>query len=532
MWWQEGVIYQIYPRSFQDSNGDGIGDLQGLIQRLDYLNDGTPQSLGVDAIWLSPFFPSPMHDFGYDISDYCAIDPVFGDMDDFDQLLAEAHRRNIRLILDLVVNHTSDEHPWFRDSCTPGSAKADWYLWHEGKTPPNNWLGAFGGKGWTFHPQRGAWYYHSFLPQQPDLNWRNPAVRAAVRDIMAFWLDKGVDGFRLDVVNLYVKDARLRDNPTHWFRIARPYDRQHHQHDRDQQELHAMLHEMRRFVDRWPQRMLVGEIMLAPDGDSQLPATYYGDNDELHLAFNFEFLHCDFSASAFRDVIARWSRTLGASNWPDYTLSNHDFPRHASRHRGPQSRERLRLLAMMLLTLRGTPFLYYGEEIGMPEQPVARRQMKDPVGLRYWPLHPGRDGCRRPMMWSQDPDAFSEGNSWLPNDPLACTNVEDQQSDPDSLLSWYRTLIHTRKAHAALHKGELRLLECGHDVLGYERHEGEETVQVLLNFSMVEQAVTLSGTFPDKDSSLLLNSQNEAPQRTGNALRLAPLQGVVVRAKG
>lgn len=523
MWWKEGVIYQIYPRSFQDSNGDGIGDLQGLIHRLDYLNDGTEQSLGIDAIWLSPFFPSPMHDFGYDISDYCAIDPVFGSMDDFDQLLAEAHRRKIRIILDLVVNHTSDEHPWFRESCVPGSAKADWYLWHEGKNPPNNWRGCFGGRGWTFNPQRGAWYYHSFLPQQPDLNWRNPAVKAAVRDVMAFWLDKGVDGFRLDVVNLYLKDSLLRNNPVRWLQAARPYDRQRHIHDRDQPELHALLHEMRRFTDRWPERMLVGEVMLEPGARGSLPAAYYGDNDELHLAFNFEFLHCPFRASAYREVIERWSRELGDQNWPDYTLSNHDFMRHASRHKGPQQRQRL--LAMMLLTLRGTPFLYYGEEIGMPEQTVPRRQMQDPLGRRYWPLHPGRDGCRRPMMWSADPETFSDGISWLPNEPLRGINVEDQQHDPDSLLNWYRTLIHYRKRTPALHSGSLQLLDSVVDVLAYRRELENEPVQwVYLNFSARPQNVTL----PSGVTGVQLNNLQQAPQMADGQLTLAALQGVVL----
>lgn len=527
MWWQQGVIYQIYPRSFQDSNGDGIGDLPGLISRLDYLNDGTADSLGVDALWLSPFFPSPMQDFGYDISDYCAIDPLFGSMEDFTRLISAAHQRGIRIILDLVMNHTSDQHPWFRNSCHPGSEQADWYIWHEGRRPPNNWLGCLGGGGWSFSKQRQAWYFHSFLPQQPDLNWRNPQVKQAVKDIMAFWLDKGVDGFRLDVVNLYFKDKALRNNPQRWFFPGRPYDRQHHRYDRDQPEMHALLRELRQWVDRWPERMMVGEIMLEPGKHSDLPASYYGAGDELHLAFNFEFFHTRFSARSFRRVIERWSWLLGEHNWPNHTLSNHDFMRHASRFRGTEQPQRLRLLALLLLTLRGTPFLYYGEETGMPEQPVRRRDLQDPAGKRYWPLHPGRDGCRRPMMWSAQPQDFSAGHSWLPNEPLASASVAAQQHDPDSLLNWYKQLIHTRKNTPALHSGQQRLLSAPDAVLAYQRGDSNsgQCCTVLLNFSSRPQN---SGLPRSSGQSVLLNSQPQhAPAEAGEIL-LQPLQGLVL----
>ncbi|MCD8521253.1 MAG: alpha-glucosidase [Saccharospirillaceae bacterium] len=539
-WWQQGVFYQIYPRSFQDSNADGIGDLRGLIQRLDYLNDGTEQSLGIDAIWLSPIFPSPMHDFGYDISDYCAIDPVFGSMETFDELLQQAHQRNIRIILDLVVNHTSDQHPWFQQSCAADSDKADWYIWHQGEQPPNNWLGCFGGRGWTFHPQRNAWYYHSFLPQQPDLNWRNPAVKQAVRQIMEFWLNKGVDGFRLDVVNLYFKDARLRNNPTDWFRLARPYDRQRHIYDRDQPEMHSLLHDMRRWVDAFPQRMMVGEIMLAEAGNSDLPASYYGQNDELHLAFNFEFLRAPFKASAFHSIIQKWMDLLGDDNWPNYTLSNHDFRRHASRYRdGKHTLARLKVLATLLLTLRGTPFLYYGEEIAMPEQKVKRRDLKDPVGIRYWPLHPGRDGCRRPMMWDAPVNRFTQGLSWLPDEPIVSNSAEHQRHDPHSLLNWYKKLIWLRKKIPALHQGSLRLLQAPDDVLAYERSainaNAGERLLILLNFSRQPQLTSLH---PQALASCLLNSlqQDTAPQDHNSALtfqrgqlQLQPLQALVLQ---
>jgi alpha-glucosidase len=538
-WWQQGVFYQIYPRSFQDSNGDGVGDLQGLIQRLDYLNDGTEQSLGIDAIWLSPFFPSPMRDFGYDISDYCAIDPQFGSMDDFDELLQQAHQRQIRIILDLVVNHTSDQHPWFQQSCDPDSDKADWYIWHKGKQPPNNWLGCFGGRGWAFNAQRQAWYYHSFLPQQPDLNWRNPAVKQAVKQVMEFWLAKGVDGFRLDVVNLYYKDAQLRNNPTDWFRLARPYDRQRHIYDRDQPEMHSLLHEMRHWIDAWPERMMVGEVMLADAGNSDLPASYYGQNDELHLAFNFEFLRAPFKASAFHAIIRKWTELLGGENWPNYTLSNHDFCRHASRYRaGKLTQTRLEILAALLLTLRGTPFLYYGEETGMPEQNVKRRDLQDPVGIRYWPLHPGRDGCRRPMMWDAPLNTFTQGQSWLPDEPVPAHSVTQQQQDPHSLLSWYKKLIWLRKKTPALHQGKLRLLQASADVLAYERsgiNAGRtERLLILLNFSNRTQSTSLH---PQALAACLLNNKKKDERETSaesldfhhGRLQLQPLQALVLQ---
>ena len=495
-WWKQGVVYQIYPRSFQDNphQPDGIGDLAGLISRLDYLNDGSEQSLGIDAIWLSPFYPSPMADFGYDIQDYCAIDPLFGSMAEFDELLHQAHQRHIRIIIDLVVNHSSDQHPWFIESCNPDSEKADWYLWHPGPAnkAPNNWLGCFGGKGWSYHHGRQAWYYHSFLPQQPDLNWRNPAVKKAIKQVMEFWLDKGVDGFRLDVVNLYFKDQHWRNNPTRWFKIGRPYDRQQHIFDRDQTEMHTLLKDMRQWLDAYPERMMVGEVMLADNANSQLPASYYGDNDELHQAFNFEFLRCPFNAKAFADVIRKWSDLLGGQNWPNYTLSNHDFVRHASRYQadgagGEQTRARLKLLALLLLTLRGTPYLYYGEELGMPQQTVARKHIQDPLGLRYWPLHNGRDGCRKPMFWQPQHTGFSSACHWLPHQPVNGISVSEQQSEPDSLLSWYRQLIWLRKQTATLHSGDLMLLDSEPDILLYQRQLNQDVLLIVLNFSATTQ---------------------------------------------
>ncbi|WP_221798049.1 alpha-amylase family glycosyl hydrolase [Oceanobacter mangrovi] len=529
-WWKYGVVYQVYPRSFQDGNGDGCGDLRGLINRLDYLNDGTENSLGVDAIWLSPINPSPMHDFGYDVSDYRDIDPVFGTLADFDELVQQAHQRSIRIILDLVLNHTSHQHPWFLESCQPGSAKADWYIWHEGKQRPNNWQSCFGGSGWSWHEQRQAWYYHSFLPQQPDLNWRHPEVVEAIRELLDFWLERGVDGFRLDVVNYYFKDQQLRNNPIDWLRIARPYDRQHHHFDRDQPEMHQALQAMRQWIDAHPDRMMVGEVFIAETDSAALPASYYGQNDQLHLAFNLEFLRTPFSAWAFREAIQRWEELLGPNNWPCYTLSNHDIKRHISRYdKTGFTHDRGRLLALLLLSLRGTPFLYYGEEIGMPEQRVPRQHLQDPVGLRYWPLHPGRDGCRRPMMWSPDPADFSTAaSSWLPNQPQPGISVQEQQYNPSSLLSWYRQLIWLRRRNATLQRGQLKLLDSGYEVLVFMRHgKNLPGLLVVLNFSHYPMVMDLhQGAI----AKVLANSHERLEFEEGDLL-LQPLQGLILKPR-
>ena len=439
--------------------------------------------------------------------------------------MEEAHQRHIRIILDLVVNHTSDQHPWFIEQLPIRIlTRLTGTFGIRGPRPPNNWLGCLGGAGWTFHPGRQAWYYHSFLPQQPDLNWRHPAVKQAVKDIMAFWFDKGVDGFRLDVVNLFFKDKRLRNNPLHRFRIGRPYDRQHHIYDRDQPEMHELLRELRQWTDQWPQRMLVGEIMLENGRHSDLPASYCGDNDELHLAFNFEFFHSRFSAPRFHHIIARWSQRLGTDNWPNYTLSNHDFRRHASRYGGRNGGQKLRLLALMLLTLRGTPFLYYGEETGMPEQPVRPDKMQDPVGKRYWPLHPGRDGCRRPMMWSAPQSDFSSARAWLPDEPLEQFTVQYQNQQADSLLNWYRQLIHCRRRTLALHSGDQTLLPAHRHILGWTRTAADQECLVLLNFSCRSRSLPLQ----QADWQLLLNSQPQTPEWQGQRITLAGHQALVL----
>ena len=372
MWWKEAVIYQIYPRSFSDSNGDGVGDLQGIIDKLDYLK-GSPDSLGVDAIWLSPIYPSPMVDFGYDISDYEDIDPVFGDLKTFKKLLKEAHKRDIKIIMDLVINHTSDQHPWFIESrSSKKNPKRDWYIWQDaidGK-PPNNWMAAFGGNAWEWDERTKQYYYHGFTKEQPDLNWRNPEVKKAISKLISYWLDMGVDGFRLDVVNYYFKDKKLRNNPVDFFKGLRPYDIQIHIYDRDRPKVHSVLKSFRKLLDSYDgDRMSVGEVYIEPPGNPKLATSYYGDkSDELHMAFNFAFLYCKWDAEKFREAISALEKELKPEDWPNYTLSNHDQIRHIKRYeKGKETIPRMKIAAMLLLTLRGTPFLYYGEEIGMED---------------------------------------------------------------------------------------------------------------------------------------------------------------------
>ncbi|MCG6144049.1 glycoside hydrolase family 13 protein [Leptospira bandrabouensis] len=489
-WWKEAVIYQIYPRSFQDSNGDGIGDLEGIIQRLDYLA-GSKDSLGIDAIWLSPVYPSPMFDFGYDISNYEEIDPVYGDIQTFKRLLKEAHKRGIRIIMDLVVNHTSHLHPWFIESrSSVNSPKRDWYIWKEPNHngPPNNWLGAFGGSGWEYDKRTGEYYFHSFLKEQPDLNWRNPDVEDAIFRMMKYWLDMGVDGFRLDVVNLYVKDEFLRNNASYFMKGPRPYDKQVHAYDRDRPEMHGILRRMRKLLDSYDEkRMFVGEIMQDFPGNVLLPATYCGRNDELHLAFNFMFLFSPWKAERFYQIVKDFESALGEDNWPNYTLSNHDFPRHITRYeKGADTIARAKLAACMMLTLRGTPFLYYGEEIGMKRQKVSYNKIQDPVGKRYWPFHPGRDPERIPMPWDgSESTGFTTGKAWLPlYEEKNIVNVEKQKEDPNSLFFTYKKLIQIRKDRKSLRKGKLKiLLSADKQVLYYRRRDGKEETYVFLNFS-------------------------------------------------
>jgi alpha-glucosidase len=504
-WWREGVIYQIYPRSFQDSDGDGIGDLRGIISRLDHLN-GSPGSLGVDAIWISPFYPSPMKDFGYDVADYCDIDPLFGTLGDFDELVAEAHRRGIRVVVDLVPNHTSDQHPWFQEArSSRTSAKRDWYVWADPAPdggPPNNWRSAFRLRqtsAWTLDPASGQYYHHSFLPEQPDLNWWNPAVRDAFDDILRFWLDRGVDGFRIDVAHRMARDPELRNNPewalepdeylVHWTAENAP-------RDQDWPEVHEIHRRIRRTIDAYDARVAIGEVFIL---DPARLVTYYGEHDdELHLAFNFAFLRAPWTAAAFRDEVETFERLLPPGAWPDYTLSNHDNPRTVSRYAPggdvERGRRRARLGALMLLTLRGTPFLYYGEEIGMADGEVPPESVVDVAG---------RDPERTPMQWDASPSGdFTAGTPWLPLGAETPTiNVASQMADPASMLSFQRDLIRRRRASAALRRGSYRTItEVPADVFAYVREAAGERWIVVLNFGSEPASVDLTartaGTAP------------------------------------
>jgi alpha-glucosidase len=476
LWWRDGVIYQIYPRSFADSNGDGIGDLPGIISRLDYL-----ASLGIDAIWLSPIYPSPDKDFGYDISNYMEVDPRFGSLADFDHLLEEAHQRGIHLILDLVLNHTSDQHTWFQESrSSRDNPKRDWYIWSD---RPNNWQANFGGPAWEYDALSDQYYLHLFTKEQPDVNWRNPQVRRAQLDVFRFWLERGVDGFRLDVFNAYFKHADLPDNPRKFG--LRGFDRLRHLYDMDQPEMLPFLNEVRLLLDSYPERYAVGETYLAT---AQKTVSYCGA-DKLHAAFSFDFtalqLIFPWNAPWLMKQVKKRETLFGAAGvWPTTVMSNHDLPRAASRY-GRRGNDSHAFLAMaLLLTLRGTPFLYYGEEIGMRNIHLKRSEILDPPGRKYWPLYKGRDGCRSPMQWDNSPYAgFSNVKPWLPIHPdFLQRNVAAQQADPDSLFSFTRKLLALRKEIPALRSGDFIPLETHPDVLAYIRRTVERSVLVVMNF--------------------------------------------------
>lgn len=493
-WWQRGVIYQIYPRSFQDSNQDGIGDLRGIISRLDYLNDGTENSLGVDAIWISPVYPSPMKDFGYDISDYSDIDPLFGNMSDFETLLGEAHKRGIKVIMDLVINHTSDQHPWFIESReSKDNPKRDWYIWkvNRGKKP-NNWYAAFEMRNaWWLDEKTNEYYLGTFTRHQPELNWRNTELRKAVYAMIRYWLDLGVDGFRMDVVNWYIKDEQFRSNP--WKLSLNPIDVQKHLYDRNQPKTHEICREIRRITDQYPERMLVGEIYA---NDLKEAVSYHGSGqDELHMAFNFSFLFQSWSAGGFYENITQYYDLLPKGAWPNFTLSNHDQPRHFCRYRdGENTEPRARVAAALLLTLWGTPFLYYGEEIGMTCEKIPRQDLRDPLGKRGWPFLRGRDAERTPMQWDDTEYAgFSTVKPWLPvNSDYITKNVKTQARDGDSLLSFYRKLSWLRKRSLALTIGDIEFIDKKPEhVLSYKRlYQGEEII-ILLNFSKHIQNISI-----------------------------------------
>ena len=472
-WWKSAVVYQIYPRSFCDTNGDGVGDLEGIRRHLDHV-----RNLGADAIWISPFFTSPMKDYGYDVADYCDVDPLFGDLGDFDRLLADAHARDLKVLIDWVPNHSSDQHPWFIESrSSRDNPKADWYWWVDGSpdSPPNNWVAAFtGGPAWTWDDTRRQWYLHNFLKEQPDLNWRNPEVVEAMQDTLRFWLDRGVDGFRIDVVHLIGKPADLPDGPVADDGGVHPIH--------DYPDTHVHLKRIRTLMDGYePARMMVGEVYLL---STKRVATYYGDgNDELHLSFNFPPLHAPWEASAWRKRIDRVVEELDPRDaWPSWVISNHDQPRHRTRY---GSEARARAAAVLLLTLRGTPFLYAGEELGLEDAVIPPDRVLDPGG---------RDGCRAPIPWTSAPDhGWGTDDPWLPWPPNPATyNAESEAADEGSVLSLYRRLLAARRASPALQVGSFEWIQgAPADVLAYERTSADRTDRrvVLVNYADAPQPV-------------------------------------------
>ncbi len=517
-WWQSGVVYQIYPRSFQDSNGDGIGDLPGIVIRLDYL-----QALGVDAIWISPFYPSPMADFGYDVADYTGVDSMFGTMADFDALLAAAHERGLKLILDLVPNHSSDEHPWFVEArASRDNPRRDWYIWRDPAPdggPPNNWLSNFGGPAWTLDEATGQYYLHLFDPKQPDLNWRNPAVRAAIYDAMRFWYRKGVDGFRVDVIWMLIKHPDMPDNPVdpNWEEGMMPGHRLKRVYDQNQPEVHEVIREMRAVTEEFPDRVLIGEIYMSVED----LVSYYGPElDEVHLPFNFNLVTLrEWGAAIVRDVVDRYELALPEGAWPNWVLGNHDQPRIASRVGQPLAR----LSQMLLLTLRGTPTMYYGDELGMEDVPIPPERVVDPQGIRM----PGfsRDPQRTPMQWDGSHGAgFTSGKPWLPlADDYAIRNVAAQGDDPHSMLSLVRRLLELRRQSPAIDRGAYAPVETGDQhVYAYLRTSGEERVLVALNFGAEELTLDLSAagkggvvsacTYMDREGQVGLASLDLRPQ--------------------
>ncbi|MBU6329097.1 MAG: DUF3459 domain-containing protein [Acidobacteria bacterium] len=525
-WWREAVFYQIYPRSFADANGDGVGDLEGIRSHLVDLVE-----LGVDALWLSPFYRSPMADFGYDISDHCDVDPIFGDLAAFDALLAEAHGLGLRVVIDWVPNHTSDQHPWFLDAASSRhSARRDWYVWRDGPTdgaPPNNWVAAFDltAPAWSRDPRTEQWYLHLFDPAQPDLNWDEPAVVEAMHDVLRFWLDRGVDGFRADVLHTIGKSPELPDDPPEVAGIP-------HCALNDVPVTHDRVRAIRSLIDSYgDDRVLVGEIYLTT---TEAIASYYGEGDEVHLAFNFPALYAPWSAERWRSSIAETEATLGARGaWPTWVLSNHDNPRHRTRYdeaaarrgedtdtRARRSEARARTAAVLLLTLRGTPFLYQGEELGLTDAPIPPESALDPGG---------RDGCRAPLPWDASPGhgwPSGANGPWLPLPPDSeIRHRAAQQDDPGSILHLYRRLLRLRRSTPALRRGDLELLDAPDGVLALRRSLDGEIRIVLINTT--DLGVDLPSALAPVGWQVLLASDDPEPP-AAVPLRLGPDQALIL----
>jgi alpha-glucosidase len=522
-WWERGIIYQIYPRSFMDGNDDGVGDLAGIRQKLEYL-----EWLGVDAIWISPIYPSPMVDFGYDVSHYTDIDPLFGTLEEFDALLADVHTRGMKLLLDYVPNHTSDQHSWFIDSrSTRSSAKRSWYIWRDaasGGGPPNNWRSNFGGGAWEWDANTEQYYYHAFLKEQPDLNWRNPEVQLAMLDVLRFWLDRGVDGFRVDVMHHLVKDIEFRDNPPNPdFRPGMsPYRELLTTRTADLPEVQEIVALMRGVIEEYDDRMLVGEIYLPVE---RLMAYYGASGQGAHLPFNFQLIRLPWKAREIAAAVERYEALLPSYAWPNWVLGNHDKPRIATRAGAPQAR----IAAMLLLTLRGTPTLYYGDEIGMHDVAIPVHRIQDPFEKNVPGLGVGRDPVRTPMQWNAGRGAgFTRGEPWLPiaND-YSMNNVAVLRCQSASILSLYRRLIELRRSEPALSVGDYAALPSGEDLMAYMRKAGERRLLIVLNFDADSRRFNLSEL--QAGASLLLSTYlDRAGEKLDEELHLRGDEGVII----
>ena len=522
-WWERGIIYQIYPRSFMDGNGDGIGDLAGIRQRLDYL-----AWLGVDAIWISPIYPSPMVDFGYDVSNYTDIDPLFGTLQEFDALLADVHARDMKLLLDYVPNHTSDRHPWFIDSRSERSSpKRNWYIWRDpapGGGPPNNWRSNFGGGAWEWDEKTGQYYYHAFLKEQPDLNWRHPEVQRAMLDVLRFWLGRGVDGFRVDVMHHLVKDIEFRDNPPNPdFRPGMsPYRELLTTHTADLPEVQEIVAQMRGVIENYVDRMLVGEIYLPVE---RLMAYYGASGRGAHLPFNFQLIRLPWKAKEIAAAVDRYEALLPSYAWPNWVLGNHDKSRIDTRAGAPQAR----VAAMLLLTLRGTPTMYYGDEIAMHDVAIPPHQVQDPFEKNVPGLGLGRDPVRTPMQWDKSRAAgFTTGQPWLPiADDCAMNNVAVLRCQSASILSLYRRLIELRRSEPALSVGDYAALPSGEDLMAYMRKVGERRLLIVLNFAAAARRFNLSEL--QAGASLLLSTcLDRAGEKLEEDLQLRGDEGVII----
>jgi alpha-glucosidase len=542
-WWRSGVVYQVYPRSFADTNGDGVGDLQGIIDHLDHLA-GTPESLGIDAIWLSPIYPSPGRDLGYDVTDHTAVDPLLGTEADFDELVGDCHRRGIKVILDLVMNHTSDEHAWFLASKESREGPyADFYLWRDPSgwdadgrpLPPNNWVSFFGGPGWEWVPARGQFYYHTFLVGQPELNWRNPAVEAAQWDMVRGWLRRGVDGFRLDVFNAFLKDPELRSNPVR--EGQSPWSRLEHRFDINQTDFPKLIERFRAILDEQPGRMSVGELFT---GGTKTAAAYTRDR---HIVFDWSLMEAPWTAESFKAGIELREDAYGPKLWPTVALSNHDRERQATRlsksvgrDRDPDREAIAKAAAVLIVGLRGTPFLYYGEEIGMVDVDIPRDEIVDPPALRAGPDFPwyDRSRCRTPMQWSSEPGAgFTTGRPWLRLAPdFDRRNVAAEAGDPDSVYACYRRLLAFRRGAEALRRGGMTRLDSGTDgVLAWTREGDGQRLLVVVSFVGEGRSVDLAAATGESRWTPCVGSQRR-PSAAGpdGRLTLQPDEALILEA--